>query len=98
MGSQIGTTWLSDQAGLSRAEKVMNDERHRGRGGSTAGSQRRPQIAAVAYNPLQAEWVTGKRTFVRTSLSNQAHYGGAGLFEPQRNRRPRGQAQPTDRR
>jgi hypothetical protein len=54
----------------------------------------RHQIAAVAYNPLQAEWLTGKRAFVRTS-SNQAHYGGAGSFEPRRYRRPRGQARPT---
>jgi hypothetical protein len=32
-----------------------------------------PKLAAVAYDPLQAECVTGKGTFVRTSLSNQAH-------------------------
>jgi hypothetical protein len=55
-------------------------------------SQRGPQVAAVAYDPLQAEWVTGKGAFVRTSLSNQAHYAGAGSIEPRRNRRPRGQA------
>ena len=55
-------------------------------------SQRGPQVAAVAYDPLQAEWVTGKGAFVRTSLSNQAHYTGAGSIEPRRYRRPRGQA------
>jgi hypothetical protein len=55
-------------------------------------SQRGPQVAAVAYDPLQAEWVTGKGAFVRTSLSNQAHYAGAGSIEPRRYRRPRGQA------
>jgi hypothetical protein len=27
-----------------------------------------PELAAVAYDPLQAEWVTGKGAFVRTSL------------------------------
>jgi hypothetical protein len=27
-----------------------------------------PKLAAVAYNPLQAEWVTGRGAFVRTSL------------------------------
>jgi hypothetical protein len=36
--------------------------------------------------------VTGKGAFVRTSLSNQAHYGGAGSVEPRdigvRARRP----------
>jgi hypothetical protein len=36
-----------------------------------------PKLAAVAYDPLHAEWVTGKGTFVRTSLSKQAHYSKA---------------------
>jgi hypothetical protein len=54
--------------------------------------QRGPQVAAVAYDPLQAEWVTGKVAFVRTSLSNLAHYAGAGSIEPRRYRSPRGQA------
>jgi hypothetical protein len=51
-------------------------------------------ILSIGHNPgpLQAEWVTGKGAFVRTSLSNQAHYAGAGSIEPRRYRRPRGQA------
>lgn len=70
-GAEVRCSRLARECLYLIEEKDCNQRDYNAKDGSNAD----PKLAAVAYDPLQAEWVTGKGAFVRTSLSNQAHYG-----------------------